>query len=263
MASFEQAFGDTEKAAASTIKSVNDLAKVARQMEKAAKEGNISAMKRAASQLNDAVGSVRQSVANAVETWPFEAEQEEEYLREHYRAELRDVAAKHGLNIHERDGVLISHPSIVRVVPGSRRVRVDKKQISTLRPSYLSETLAKNQKQPRRFRSGVFLEALYRVYRVFAKEQSVSRLIRDPVVPLSQIYDQFTSLPGSSQEYNKTDFARDLYFLESEGELFTKTGARVSFPASTAARSGRGAFPFVAPDGQVVTYYGIQFSENT
>jgi hypothetical protein len=261
MPTFEQGFADAEKAADSTIKSAADLARLAKALQKAAKEGNIAAIKREASRLDDALGSLRQEVANAIETWPFHDEEEEEYLREHYAAELRDVAAEKGLEIYERDGVLISHPSIVRILPGSRAVRIDKKQVSALRPSHLAGTLANNQKKPRRFRSEAFLEALYKAYQPFAREQTSSRLIKDPVVPLSSIYDVFTSLPGSNREYDSTDFARDLYFLELEGTLTTRSGARASFPSSTGARRARGSFPFVGPNGQVITYYGIQFSE--
>ena len=77
---------------------------------------------------------------------------------------------------------------------------------------------------------------------------------------LARIYEIFTSLPGSSREYDKTEFARSLYFLESDGPTHTKSGARVAFPASTGTRSAKGTFPFVGPDGQVIAYYGIQFS---
>ena len=79
-------------------------------------------------------------------------------------------------------------------------------------------------------------------------------------MPLARIYEIFTSLPGSSREYDKTEFARSLYFLESNGPSHTKSGARVTFPSSTGTRSASGTFPFVGPDGQVITYYGIQFS---
>lgn len=255
--SFEQACRDTETATASTLKSAMELAALARSLQKAAKEGNVAAIKRNAERLDGALNALRQEVANAVATWPFEDGEEAEYLREHYAGELRDVAEKNGLAIYERDGNLISYPSIVRILPGDQAVRIDKKKVSTLRPSYLAGILVNNQKRQPRFRSDTFLEALYKVYRQFAEP---GNLLKEPVMPLARIYEIFTSLPGSSREYDKTEFARSLYFLESNGPTRTKSGARVSFPASTGTRSAKGTFPFVGPDGQVIAYYGIQFS---
>ena len=82
-------------------------------------------------------------------------------------------------------------------------------------------------------------------------------------MPLVRIYRMLTSLPGSDREYGRTDFARGLYLLETGGHDKTRTGATVSFPASTGARSPRAAdlFTFVDADGQDVHYYGIQFTE--
>ena len=255
--SFEQACHDTETAAASTLKSATDLTKLARALQKAAKEGNVAAIKRTASRLDDALDALRQEVANAVATWPFEDGEEADYLRQHYAVELRSVAEQSGLAIYERDGNLISYPSIVRILAGEQAVRIDKKRVSALRPSYLAGMLASNQKKQPRFRSDLFLESLYKVYRQFADP---GELLKEPVMPLARIYEIFTSLPGSSREYDKTEFARSLYFLESNGPTHTRSGARVSFPAATGTRSARGTFPFVGPDGQVITYYGIQFS---
>ena len=255
--SFEQACSDTEAAAAATLKSAMELAKLARSLQKAAKEGNVAAIKRETSRVDGALDTLRQEVANAVATWPFGDGGEAEYLREHYAVELQNIAEKNGLAIYERDGSLISYPSIVRIFPGDHAIRIDKKKVSTLRPSYLAEVLASNQKKQPRFRSDLFLESLYKVYRQFAEPGG---LLKEPVMPLARIYEIFTSLPGSSREYDRTEFARSLYFLEINGPSHTKSGARVSFPSSTGTRSARGTFPFVGPDGQVITYYGIQFS---
>ena len=74
MPSFEQAFNSAENVATSTFKASTDLAKLARQMQKAAQEGNIAAIKRSAEKLNDALGTVRQEVGNAIGAWPFRDE---------------------------------------------------------------------------------------------------------------------------------------------------------------------------------------------
>ena len=261
---FEQAFSDSERAANSTLKSAADLVKLTRQMQKAAKEGNVTAIKRAQDRLDAQLSDLRQAVANAVRSWPFEDEEEEQYLKGGYIDELRRTASERGLEIHERDGRLISHPCIVRIVPGDRAVRIDRKKVSAIRPSYLVDLLIENQKKPSRFSAGRFLEALYEVYLELVKEDSAGRLIegvQGRVVQLSRIYKLFTSLPGSSRDYTSTDFARDLYLLETSDPTKTKSGATVSFHASTATRGTRGVFTFVGPDGQDVQYYGVRFTK--
>ena len=72
MASFEQAFSEMERAAASTAKSAAALAKLAKALEKAAKDGNIAAAKRAQANMDEAMSTLRQEVANSVESGPLE-----------------------------------------------------------------------------------------------------------------------------------------------------------------------------------------------
>ena len=264
MASFEQAFSDMERAAASTAKAAADLTKLARALEKAAKEGNIAAAKRAQASMDEALNALRQEVANSVESWPFKDDEDQQYLNEGYAQELRKVAAERGLEIYERDGRMIAHPSVVRVLPSARAVRIDRKQVSSIRPTRLTDILLQNQKKPPRFAAGRFLESLYQVYSEVTREDGPSRMLtgrQGKVVELERVYRLFTSLPGSAREYDRTDFTRDLYLLDRDGPKGTSRGLQVSFPASSGTRSGRGVFSFVAPDGQVVTYYGIQFSE--
>ncbi len=261
---FEQAFSDTESIAEVTAKSATDLAKLAKELRKAAKEGNIAAIKRTQEKLNAARMALEQAVANAVQSWPFQDHEEEQYLRDGYSAELRRAASERGLEIHERDGRLICHPSIVRILPGARAVKIDKKQTKAIRPSHLLGLLYENQKKPGRYPVDRFLGALYARYLDIILEDSSSRLVKgvqERVVPLDRIYKQFTSLPGTTLEYATTDFARDIYRLETSGQTTTRSGASVSFPASTGTRSAKGLFTFVGPDGQDVQYYGVRFTE--
>jgi hypothetical protein len=52
-----------------------------------------------------------------------------------------------------------------------------------------------------------------------------------------------------------------LLLLDRSGLTRTKTGAKLSLPASTGTKGSKGTFSFVSPDGETVTYYGLQFSE--
>ena len=261
----EQALDDVEQAAASTLESAAGLVKQARSLQKAAREGNIARMKRARTDLDASLSGLMQAVANAVESWTFPDEQEERYLAERYSGEFSAVAAEKGLEIHERDGRLISHPSIVRLLPRDRAVRIDGRKVSTIRPSYLADLLLKNQKKGSRHRSDAFLESLWAVYADVVQGESSGRLVPDDwqrVVPLARIYRLLTSLPGAGRDYDRTDFARDLYRLQANGPTRTRKGAIVSFPASSGTRQAkRDLFTFVGPDGQDVVYYGVRFTK--
>lgn len=266
MTDLEQAFDDVEQAAASTLESAAGLVKHARSLQKAAREGNIARMQRARTALDTSLSGLMQTVANAVESWAFaDEEQEERYLDERYSGEFRSVAAAKDLEVHERDGRLISHPSIVRLLPRDRAVRIDGRKVSTIRPTYLVDLLLKNQKKGSRHRSDAFLESLYAVYSDIVQGESAGRLMPDDwqrVVPLARIYRLLTSLPGAGRDYDRTDFARDLYRLQANGPVSTRKEATVSFPASSGTRQAkRDLFTFVGPDGQDVVYYGIRFTK--
>ena len=184
---------------------------------------------------------------------------EESYLKEHFSSELRQVAASQGMEIHERDEQLIAHPSIVRVAPDRRAVRIDRKQVSAIRPTYLAALLRANQQKPARFNGGNFIEAIYNAYTMLTGGRSPLRRLeggQSPAIPLARIYELLTVMPGASREYSRTDFARDLYRLDTNGPKTTRAGARLHF------HSGRQSnIAFVAPDGHLITYHNVAFAE--
>ena len=259
--SFERAFEDTEQGSDAIQEAAKEFTTLSRQLRKASKEGNITAIKRVQSRLGDAEAALRQAVA-AASAWPFRDDEEERYLNDGYAAELRSAARMQGLEIHEQEGRLLSFLSVVRVLPGKRAVRIDKKQVATLRPSHLVQLLIENRKRGGGISPPAFLEALYKVYSEIVGNEPPERLVKaGPVVRLARIYALFTSLPGVKRDYEAVHFARDLYLLEDKGPRRTRNGAKVSFHASTGARGSSGTFAFVGPDGQEVRYYGIKFTE--
>ena len=52
----------------------------------------------------------------------FTPEDERGYLEEQYSEELKGAAQRKGLQVFDRDGRLIAHPSVIRVMPGDRAV---------------------------------------------------------------------------------------------------------------------------------------------
>lgn len=267
MGKLEQAFADVEDAADAALKSANALTGLAKRLKKAAKEGNVTAMKREQERLGGALAALSKDVSTAAGAWPLGDAEEEAYLRDGYAEELRAVAAERGLTMHERDGRLLASPSIVRPLPSERAVRIDRKQVSAIRPSRLVALLREIQKKQGRYTAARFLEALHAVYTDIVRgDETASRLMQEKqgrVVPLARIYRLFTSLPDSEREYGATDFARDLYLLETSGKTTTKNGAVASFHASSGTRSPKAGdvFTFVGPDGRDAQYYAVRFTE--
>ena len=261
--SLEQAFADVEHEASSALDSTKKLQSLLRQLHKSSREGNVAALKRVQGRLREASAELTRAVEGAAGSWLLDDPGELEYLKDGYAAELRRVAAARGLDVHERDGQLISHPSTVRILAADRAVRIDRKKVSTIRPSHLVELLRKNQNRPPRSRPEPFLKALHDVYTALVPDppRGATAPASGPVIPLDRIYKLFTSLPGTGRDYTRTDFARDIYQLETAGVITTRTGAGVSFPASTGTRSTKGLFTFVGPDGREVVYFGIRFAE--
>ncbi len=263
MATFEEGFAATESAADSALDALNEATRIARQLRKASQDGNIAAIRRLTDRLESTSKAVGQAASNAAAAWPFPEEKERPYLEQEYSLELQSEGRKRGVQIFERDGRLIAHPLVVRVLPGDRAVRIDRRQTSTIRPSKIVADLEKLQKSPARFRPQPFLESLYEAYLALSQTDTADRLKLGgvgQVVRLDRIYNLFTGLPGSRREYSLLDFARDLYTLQESGVREVRPGARVSFPASTGTRSARGAISFVGPSGEPVLFYGIQFT---
>ena len=196
-------------------------------------------------------------------SWPFgEPENEAAYVRERYAGELRDAAAEIGLSVAARDDALVCSPSIIQVLPTDRAVKIDGKKRAAIRPSKLAEDLRSIQRRIRpksETQQQRFLEALYKAHKVIRGNTTDPLFDAARVVPLAEVYEVFTSLPGSSAHYTKTDFGRDIYLLDSSPTATTRSGARVTFTDSV--RQSRGVFSFVDRNGNVIRYYGVQFTE--
>ncbi len=261
MGKIEQAFEVAEAAAESARKAASSVVTRARAMTKAAQEGNIGALRKAQNDLGAALSALETDVRAARVAWQWSPEEEEAYLAGDYADELRAAAEEAGVALHERDGYLVAYPSLVRIQPGDRVVRVDRKNHRTLRPSFLARFLLRNQQKRSGFKPERLLEKLYDVYEELVRG-SRTDLGGASVVPLARIYKLMTALPGASRDYDRTDFARDVYTIDASGPRQTRKGRTVSFPASTGTRRrSSDIFSFVAPNGENHEYYGIKFSD--
>ena len=254
---FERGFAGVERSAIAAAKTSGAIVAAAKQLQRAAQEGDINKLRKAAERLSAATDAARQDIANAKTAWPFGEQEEKAYLADAYQVELLEEAERAGLTIQARDARLIAFPSILQLLPTDLAVRVDRKRVTAIRPSHLVRTLLANQSKKARYPSERFLEALYSAYRLIAGPDGGGPIL------LSRVYQAFTLQPGAAAEYDKGDFARDIFMLDRSGVTRTRRGFRLSLPAvSTGTRVGSSdVFTFVAPDGELVRYHGLQFTE--
>jgi hypothetical protein len=252
----EAAFAAAEADAEAALKAASGVVKALKRAQGAARQGQVRDWQIAVESARQGISALDRQVAGLGASWQFD---EERYLQNgEFSRELIDRATEAGVRISELDNRLYSYPVLIRVMPGDRALMIDRKRERRLRPSVLIRHLRDLQRRPPRFRPADFLNALYATYRV-AVERKDGRSL-GTVVPLAEIYELLTLLPGQSREYAKQEFARDIYLLDQSGETTTKDGAHLEFHVGAGARVPRGALTVVTQHGAEKTYLGISFA---
>jgi hypothetical protein len=138
-------------------------------------------------------------------------------------------------------------------------VLIDKMRERSLRPSALIAHLQSLQDRPIRFKPEAFLESLYKAYALLVKARGQDGAAGGAVIPLADIHQILTLLPGTTREYSRQEFGRDLYLLDQSGVQLTREGFMLSFHASTGTRSLSKTIRIIGREGQEKKYYGIAF----
>jgi hypothetical protein len=255
--SLEKALAKAEADAEVAIKAAANVTSALRRYRNAARQGQLRELRAATEAAKRTLQTLDQEVANVAESWEFD---EEAYLQgEGFVDELIAQGNRAGLHISLQDNRLYSYPALIRVLPADRAVLIDKARERRLRPSVLVSLLRDLQKRPPRFKASDFLNSLHDAYQVAINQQR-TRLTKGSPVPLLDLYELLTMLPGSTREYSRQEFARDVYLLDQSGETMTKSGERVEFHASTGTKLRRGTLTIVTQNGQEKRYYAISFT---
>lgn len=255
-ATLERALAKTEEHANTSLKAAQAVLAALRRFRNAAKTGNLKDLHASVEAAEKAEAVLGQQIAASKAGWDFN---EDTYLRDgSFIREILETARQKGVGIFEKDDRLYCYPVLLRVLPSERAVQIDKAREKRLRPAILVNHLQDIQKRPPRFRPEAFLEALYQAYDTAVKSRQKGSL-PETVIPLLEIYELFTLLPGQDKEYSRQEFARDIYLLERSGVVATKKGARVRFPASTGTRVSRLALSVINEHGEEKRYWGISF----
>jgi hypothetical protein len=258
MSSFEESFSVLEQAAANVVRAAKGLTACSATLKRAAAAGDLVAVGKSRERLTRQLDQLREEVGVAATSWPFKPHEEEEYLKTKYEAELEHAARTRGLSVQHVDGRLVIFPSVIRVVPKERVVRVDAKRLKTLRPSVLAEHLSKKQAAASAHAPDAFIELLRRAYLTLTGPGNDGQ-----TKPLRQIYEMLTLLPSARSQYEQSDFVRDVYFLDRSQVRRTRDGRMLKLvPPSTAAKEGKG-YTFYSRDGEQFDYYAVAFPEST
>jgi hypothetical protein len=254
----EKALSKVEEDVISTIKSNAAVNSALKKLLSAARQGKLKDLATASDLAEKAESVLRQQISALKAKWDFN---EQEYLAGgSYSKELLNVAQDKGLSLYERDDRLYCYPTFIRVLPGDRAVMIGKTIEKRIRPSFLIGRLKELQKRPVRFNAGAFIESLHAAYDKVVRLKTKGLLEADRVIPLLDIYELFTLLPGQSKDYSKQEFARDIYLLDSSDIVATRSGAKIRFAASTGTKAGR-VISIIDERGAERKYYAVSFSK--
>jgi hypothetical protein len=251
--SLEAALASLEREADATARALASALRETKRVKAAASNGQ---MRDVQSALDNAVRLSNAAAQAAVELrtgWQFDSQA---HLSEGgYTEEVLALAAKEGLAAFEVDGRILSYPAIVQISPSDSTVLIDRKRERRIRPSTLVKALQGLQARPPRFKADAFLQSLATAYDAVASRNG---LRPGATIKLADLYAMLTILPGSSRDYTKAEFARDLYLLDQSGLTRSRDGRTLRLPASALTR-GSGVFVTVASSGQQKVYAGICF----
>ncbi|MBM4255198.1 MAG: hypothetical protein FJ147_04800 [Deltaproteobacteria bacterium] len=258
--SLEKALNRTEADAEAACKAATAALRAMKKIRSAAQEGNLRELRRTLETAGQTISELEQQFATAKTGWNFD---EETHMSDgSFVAEVLATAADAGVHMYERDERLYCYPSLIRVLPNDRSVVIDKTRERRIRPSVLVQHLHKLQNKPVRFKAEAFLESLYDAYTTAVKTRDKERQSSDAIVPLVEIYNLLTLLPGQAKEYARPEFARDLYLLDESGVNAARSGAAMSLHPARGNEAASKVIHLVTKDGRAKTYYGISFASD-
>lgn len=247
--SFQREADDAVRALMSALRETKKLQAAAVHGQLRELRSGIDSSAALADQAADAVRELRTA-------WTFD---ESAYFADGgYVREVLALAELSDLKAVVSDDRILSYPVIVQVSPADATLVIDKLRERRVRPSGLVRHLKALQARPPRFKAEAFIEALVAAYDLTLAGKGLRAA---STIKLVDVYSVLTLMPGSSREYSKQEFARDLYLLDQSGVVVTRSGRALSLPASALTR-GSGVLSTVTRAGEVKVYAGISFDES-
>ena len=222
-----------------------------RKAHEGARTGNLRDLSKLLDGFRDSARALAQHATNSATSWTFQSDAY--FARGTYLSEVSKRAEDAGLtNVREMDGQLFSYPVAVKLDARDLSVKLGKKNLRAMRPSYLAGLLKQARSAPARENLAPILHAMEKAY------LQLSGGNVGLAVGLNDVYKTLTLLPGAARTYTPADFIMDVYRLDQAGPQMTKSGRRLDLPASTSTRGTRGT-RFVTEAGDEKYYASIRF----
>ncbi|MCC7464377.1 MAG: hypothetical protein IT480_18185 [Gammaproteobacteria bacterium] len=240
-APLEDALANVEKAIEPSLKAVQALQSSLRKAKAAAKSGALRDLDRALAASSVAASAFGRELEACKAAWTFDAESH--LGGGGYMAELFAAAAAVGLQLADRDGRIACYPMLLRIAAKDLAVMIDRKPERRIRPTVLARLLAQRQKQPARMNVAALLETIASAYSLLAPrlDRAWTATTRGdgPSLPLADIHEVLTLMPGAARDYPLAEFARDLHLLDRNPGTRTKDGRSFRFEGSTGGKTLR------------------------
>ncbi len=184
----EQSLQSFQEQVETSLQNVNALTRRLKKLSGAAHTGDLREIAKGLGEI-DALAAAARDLVGKLE-FGFD---EESYFPDRFLEEIVEASAAAGMKLFALDGKLYCYPLLVRVKAAERSVQIGKKTERGVRPSALLAKLRAMQTKPARFKPESFLELLYKVWKRCMREDR-------RVVPLNEIYDLLTLMPGSGRD---------------------------------------------------------------
>ncbi len=251
----ESAFESMDRAAADMLDAARALQGAAKSLAKASAEGDLAKIRRALDRINATKELANAATRAALTAWPFGQEVEEQVLADQLATEVIGQGQRVGVQLNVQDGALAAFPALLRIQPDRRAVVLNGKRIHTVRPRRIAELMAATRTSRPKLSPERFVEVLYKAYRsCVGKDLGMG-------APLVDIYDALTIHPDIRRDYSRWEFLRDIHLLDLSGVSRTRSGARLTLPASTGTKGSSQALTIIDSSGHPITYYSVRFYE--
>jgi hypothetical protein len=259
MPTLEASLAVFETKVAEAQKSADALIKAIRQLKKAAGFGDLVDLERGLDTISERAEQAQLAAVTLRGAWNFDPKT---YLDSGYLEELKQEAGTQGLNLIEKDGRLYCFPLVLHIDTRELTARIGSKRERRLRPKEIVRQLAAMQRRKQRFSAPRFLDALYQVYHRFQDANwQKGQTVRGTAVPLAEIYDVLTLLPGS--DYPIEEFGRDLLLLARQPDLCTRDGCSFEFTGSSMGRERVKRISVYDEQGRETVYIALRFTRET
>ena len=251
----EEMFRTAEEHVSRATSAARSLVQGLQRIQASLKDGDLRRARKALADLEATKLMVTGSLASIHDVFSLD---EEAYLSSPgFLEEVVMFARQQGIQVFTADGALYSYPISITVASKEKALAINGKRDQRLRPSLIVGAIVAAQKEPVRFKPQAFLESLYSAYKHLCASGAPAD--SGTVIPLVKIYELLTLLPEQARKYTKPEFAQDVYLLDKSGVTRTKSGERLSFPASTGTRSIADTLATLSETGEQKRYYGIAF----